>query len=150
MPWSSQSTSIFGMSPKSSLIMEVKPKSFSSQHSKRWVSTENSLRNRRSPSMVLVGKELNQSGSSPNQCRSAPPKNPHMEYITFDVVDILYPYNAIFWRGFLNTFEVVLHLGYLCLKIPATFGVILVFGSQQDVRNIEKGFTPGHINKHFL
>jgi hypothetical protein len=73
-----------------------------------------------------------------------------MEYITFDVVDILYPYNAIFWRGFLNTFEVVLHLGYLCLKIPATFSVILVFGSQQDVRNIEKGFTPGHINKHFL
>jgi hypothetical protein len=24
------------------------------------------------------------------------PKNPHTEYITFDVVDMLYPYNAIF------------------------------------------------------
>jgi hypothetical protein len=56
-------------------------------------------------------------------------KNPHTEYITFDVVDILYPYNAIFGRGILNTFEAALHLVYLCLKIPATFRVIFVFGS---------------------
>jgi hypothetical protein len=27
------------------------------------------------------------------------PKNPRTEYITFDVVDITYPYNAIFERG---------------------------------------------------
>jgi hypothetical protein len=78
------------------------------------------------------------------------PKNPCTEYITFGVVDMLYPYNAIFGRGFLNTFEVALHSGYLCLKIPATFGVISVFGSQQDARNIEKGFTPSHKNVHFL
>jgi hypothetical protein len=31
--------------------------------------------------------------------------NPHTEYITFDVVDMSYPYNAIFRRGLLNTFE---------------------------------------------
>jgi hypothetical protein len=72
------------------------------------------------------------------------PKNPHTEYTTFDVVDMLYPYNTIFGRGLLNTFETALHSGYLCLKIPATFNVISVFGSQQDARNIEKGFTPGH------
>jgi hypothetical protein len=71
------------------------------------------------------------------------PKNPHTEYITFDVVNMSYPYNAIFGRGLLNTFEIALHSGYLCLKIPATFGVISVFGSQQDARNIEKGFAPG-------
>jgi hypothetical protein len=41
-------------------------------------------------------------------------------------------------------------LSYLCLKIPATFGVILVFGSQQDAKNIEKGFVPDHKNVHFL
>jgi hypothetical protein len=57
------------------------------------------------------------------------PKNPHTEYITFDVIDIPHPYNAIFRRGLLNTFEVALHFGYLYLKIPVTFSVITVFGN---------------------
>jgi hypothetical protein len=61
-----------------------------------------------------------------------------------------YPYNAIFGRALLNTFEPALHLAYLCLKVPATFRVITVFGSQQEARNIEKGFALGHKNVHFL
>jgi hypothetical protein len=77
-------------------------------------------------------------------------KNPHIEYTTFNVVDILYPYNAIFKRGLLNTFEDALHPGYLFLKIPTTFGIILVFSSQQEAINIEKGFTLGRKNVHFL
>jgi hypothetical protein len=28
--------------------------------------------------------------------------------------------------------------------------VITVFGSQKEARNIERGFTPGHKNVHFL
>jgi hypothetical protein len=72
--------------------------------------------------------------------------NAHTEYITFDVVDMSYPYNAIFRRGFLNTFKVVLHSLYLCLKIPATQVVISVHGNQKDARNIEHGFAPGHRN----
>jgi hypothetical protein len=32
--------------------------------------------------------------------------NAHTEDITFDVVDMSYPYNTIFGRGLLNTFEV--------------------------------------------
>jgi hypothetical protein len=40
-------------------------------------------------------------------------------------------------------------LGYLCLKIPATFGVISIFDSQQDARNIKKGFASGHKNVYF-
>jgi hypothetical protein len=63
---------------------------------------------------------------------------------------MLYPYSAIFGRGLLNTFEAVLHLGYLYLKIPATFEIIFIFGSQQEARNIERGFTPGHKNVYFL
>jgi hypothetical protein len=63
---------------------------------------------------------------------------------------MLYPYNAIFGRGLLNTFKATLHLGYLCLKIPATFDIISVFGSQQEAKNIEKGFASGHKNVHFL
>jgi hypothetical protein len=63
---------------------------------------------------------------------------------------MIYPYNAIFGRGLLNTFEAALHSAYLCLKIPVTFGVISVIDSQQEARNIKKGFTPGHKNVHFL
>jgi hypothetical protein len=77
------------------------------------------------------------------------PQSPHMEYITFDVVDMLYPYNAIFGRGLLNTFKVAMHSSYLCLKISATFKVITIFGSQQDAKNIKKGFALGHKNMHF-
>jgi hypothetical protein len=39
--------------------------------------------------------------------------NAHTRYITFNVVDMNYPYNAIFGRGLLNTFEVALHSVYL-------------------------------------
>jgi hypothetical protein len=78
------------------------------------------------------------------------PQNPCTECIIFDVVDMMYPYNAIFRRGLLNTFEAALHSGYLCLKILATFDVISVCGSQKEARNIEQGFTPGHKNVHFL
>jgi hypothetical protein len=40
-----------------------------------------------------------------------------------------YPYNAIFGRGLLNTFKAALHSLYLCLKVPATLGVISVHGN---------------------
>jgi hypothetical protein len=49
--------------------------------------------------------------------------NAHTEYITFDVVDMSYAYNAIFRRGHLNSFEAALHSLYLCLKIPTTLGL---------------------------
>jgi hypothetical protein len=61
-----------------------------------------------------------------------------------------YPYNAIFGRGLLNTFEVALHSLYLCLKVPAALGVILIYGNQKEARNIEQGFTPGHRNVNCL
>jgi hypothetical protein len=60
------------------------------------------------------------------------------EYIIFDLVDMPYPYNVIFERGLLNTFEAALHSLYLCLKIPATLGVFSVHGNQKDARNIEQ------------
>jgi hypothetical protein len=54
------------------------------------------------------------------------------------VVDLHFPYNAIFGRGFLNRFNVAAHMGYLCMKIPTLHGVITVQGSQKEARNIEK------------
>jgi hypothetical protein len=65
------------------------------------------------------------------------------EYITFDVVDMSYPYNAIFRKGLPNTFEAA-------KKMPATQDVISVHGSQKDARNIDKGFTLGHRNVNCL
>jgi hypothetical protein len=37
-------------------------------------------------------------------------QNARTKFITFDVVDMHYSYNAIFGRGLLNTFEAMLHL----------------------------------------
>jgi hypothetical protein len=65
------------------------------------------------------------------------PSNGRTEYITFDMVDMSYPYNTIFRGGLLNTFEAALHSLYLCLKVPATLGVISVYGNKKDARNIE-------------
>jgi hypothetical protein len=76
--------------------------------------------------------------------------NAHTKYITFDIVEMNYPYNAIFGRGLLDTFEATLQSAYLYLKIPATVGVILVHDNQKDPRNIEQGFTPGHRNVNCL
>jgi hypothetical protein len=76
--------------------------------------------------------------------------NVRIKYITFDVVDMSYPYNAIFRRGLLNTFEAALHSLYLCLKVPATLGVISIHSSQKDARNIEHGFALGHRNINCL
>jgi hypothetical protein len=70
--------------------------------------------------------------------------------LSFDVVEMYYPYNGILGRGFLNKFEVVIHQAYLCVKIPATLGVITIWGHQNDGRNLERGHTPGQRNVHAL
>jgi hypothetical protein len=53
-----------------------------------------------------------------------------------------YPYNAIFGRGLLNTFNTVLHSLYLCIKVPAALEVISILGSQKGARNIEQVSLP--------
>jgi hypothetical protein len=90
------------------------------------------------------GRRIEPVGSIPLLVSFGTLQNTRMEYITFDVVDMHYLYNAIFDRGLLNTFEAALHSAYFCLKIPALLGVISIHGNQKDVRNIEQGFAPGH------
>jgi hypothetical protein len=63
-------------------------------------------------------------------------QNAWTEYVTFDVVDMHYPYNTIFGRGLLNTFQAVIHWAYLCLKVLTLLGVISIHGSKKDQRNI--------------
>jgi hypothetical protein len=69
--------------------------------------------------------------------------NARTEQIVFNVVDIHYPYYALFGRGTLNAFEAVISYSYLCMKMSAINGVITVHRDQTEARNIEKEYTPG-------
>ena len=59
-----------------------------------------------------------------------------------------YPYNALFRRGTLNAFEVVISYSYLCMKMLAINGVITVHGDQTEARNIKKEYTTGQEYSH--
>jgi hypothetical protein len=63
--------------------------------------------------------------------------------VTFDTVDMVYPYNSIMGRGSINKLEAAIHGFYLCMKIIGPHGTITVYGDQQTVCNIERGFFPG-------
>jgi hypothetical protein len=69
--------------------------------------------------------------------------NARSEQVTFDIVDMVYPYNAIMGRGSINKFEAAIHRLYLCMKILGSQGVIIVYDNQQTARNIERDFMLG-------
>jgi hypothetical protein len=102
------------------------------------------------PLYAFRGRKLEPIGSISLPVSFNSLSNTRTEYITFHVADMSYPYNTIFGRGLLNTFEVALHSLYLCMKVLATMGVISIHGGQKDVRNIEQGFVPGHRNMNCL
>jgi hypothetical protein len=66
--------------------------------------------------------------------------------VTFDVVDLYYPYNAIFGRGFANKFNTAIHMGYLCMKMSAFHGIITIHSSQKEARNIERAIYKSQRN----
>jgi hypothetical protein len=76
--------------------------------------------------------------------------NARSEQVTFDIVDMVYPYNAIMGQGSINKFEAAIHGLYLCMKIPGPQGVIAVYGNQQTASNIERNFVLGQRNIHCL
>ena len=59
------------------------------------------------------------------------------ELITFDVVDITYPYNAIFGHNSIIKFAAVINQAFLCMKIPTAGGVITILGNQEEARRCE-------------
>jgi hypothetical protein len=69
--------------------------------------------------------------------------NARSEHVTFDIVDMVYPYNTIMGQGSINKFEAAIHGLYLCMKILGPQGVIMVYGNQQTAHNIERDFVPG-------
>jgi hypothetical protein len=76
--------------------------------------------------------------------------NARSEQVTFNIVDMVYPYNTIMGRGSINKFEAAIHRLYLCMKIPGPQGVITVYGNQQTACNIERDFVLGQRNVHCL
>jgi len=73
------------------------------------------------------------------------------ETITFDIVNKDYPYTAIFGRGVLSRFKIIIKQSYLCMKMPSPFGIIAVQGDQATSRRIEGKPTLGYslINEVF-
>jgi hypothetical protein len=76
--------------------------------------------------------------------------NARSEQVTFDIVDMVYSYNAIMACGSINKLEAGIHGLYLCMKILDPQGVITVYVDQQTTRNIERDFMPGQRNLHCL
>jgi len=72
------------------------------------------------------------------------------EAITFDVVDINYPYIAIFGSNTLVKFVAVIHQPYLCMKLPAAEGVITVFGNQEEAWRCEDNASSANKNVHVI
>ena len=101
------------------------------------------LRPARRPLYGFGGKQVKATGKITLPVTFDDQSNSRTEHITFDVVDMLYNYNAIFGRGVTNIFSVVLHLGYLCMKPPSARGVIAIYGNQDLARIAEKTATPG-------
>lgn len=50
-------------------------------------------------------------------------------YVEFAVVNIPLSYNAILGRTILNNHGVIIHMKYLCLKLPAIGGIVVVRGN---------------------
>jgi hypothetical protein len=76
--------------------------------------------------------------------------NTRSEQVTFDIVNMVYPYNTIMGRESINKFEAAVHGLYLCMKIPGPQGTITIYGDQQTAKNIERDFIPGQRNVHCL
>ena len=72
------------------------------------------------------------------------------EAITFDVVDINYPYNAIFGRNTLVKFTVVIHQSYLCMKLPTAGGVITVYDNQEETHRCKENAYSANKTVHAI
>jgi hypothetical protein len=76
--------------------------------------------------------------------------NMRTEVITFDVVDFVCPYNAIFGHNTINKFAAVIHQGYLLMKIPTAAGVSSVYGSQEEARRAERNTSVHNRQMHVI
>jgi hypothetical protein len=117
------------MSQEYWLVMTVRQKSYSSRPLIKRVLTKKQLKAALKPLYGFSGRIIEPIGPISLPISFGTLCNAHTEYITFNVVDMHYPYNIIFCSGLLNTFETALHSTYLQLKVPAASGVISNHGN---------------------
>jgi len=73
------------------------------------------------------------------------------KYNTFNVVEMMHPYHAIFGSGFTNIFSVVVHQGYLCMKLWTIHRIISIFDHDHKMtRELEGGIALGQQSVHVL
>jgi hypothetical protein len=80
------------------------------------------------------GKKIDALGKKVIPVSFAEGEKVRIETITFDIVNMDYPYTMIFGRGVLSRFEIVIRQSYLCMKMPSPFGIITVHGDQAASR----------------
>jgi len=83
------------------------------------------------------GKKIDALGEKAIPVSFAEGEKVHIETITFDIVNMDYPYTTIFERGVLSRFKITIKKSYLCMKMPSPFGIIAVHGDQAASRQIE-------------
>ncbi|XP_039855289.1 uncharacterized protein K02A2.6-like [Panicum virgatum] len=99
--------------------------------------TEQALKKSQYPLIGFGGKRIEALGKIELNVTFGEGVKQRTEAITFDVVDINYPYNAIFGHNILVKFAAVIHQPYLCMKIPSAGGVVTVYGNQEEARRCE-------------
>ena len=99
--------------------------------------TEQALQKSQYPLIGFRGKRIEALGKIELNVTFSEGATQRTEAIAFDVVDINYPYNAIFGRNTLVKFAAVIHQPNLCMKIPSAGGVVTVYGNQEEARRCE-------------
>ena len=99
--------------------------------------TEQALQKSQYPHIGFGGKRIEALGKIELNVTFGEGATQRTEAIAFDVVDINYPYNAIFGRNTLVKFAAVIHQPNLFMKIPSAGGVVTVYGNQEEARRCE-------------
>ena len=91
--------------------------------------TEKALQKSQYPLIGFGGKRIEALGKIELNVTFGEGATQRTEAITFGLVDINYPYNAIFAHNTLVKFAAVIHQSYLYMKLPSAGGVATVFGN---------------------
>ena len=112
--------------------------------------TEKNLHKSQYPLIGFGGKRIEALGKIELNVTFGEGNTQRTELITFDVVDIAYPYNAIFGRNNIIKFAAVINQAYLCMKIPIARGVITILGNQEEARRCEDNASCAMKNVHAI
>ena len=96
--------------------------------------TEKNLHKSQYSLIGFGGKKIEALGKIELNVTSCEGNTQRTKLITFDVVDIAYPYNVIFGRNSIIKFAAVINQAFLCMKIPTAGGVIMILGNQEEAR----------------